>query len=172
MIRLKRFKHDDIPELISWVPDENFLLQFAGPKYDFINLKRQLEFEVRQAESDNPDIYMYKVISNETKKSIGHAQILDIDMKNLSAQMGRILIGDEDCRGQGFGQAIAEEIIKKAFGELELHRLSLGVFDFNKNALACYNKVGFKVEGTLRECRKMGDEYWSLIMMSILKSDK
>ena len=49
------------------------------------------------------------------------------------------------------------EILKIAFDELQLHRVSLGVFDFNHSAIACYEKVGFVKEGLLRDARKMGD---------------
>ncbi len=36
-----------------------------------------------------------------------------------------------------------EEILKIAFKELNLHRVSLGVFDFNYSAIACYEKSRF-----------------------------
>ncbi len=54
------------------------------------------------------------------------------------------------------------EILKVAFDELHLHRVSLGVFDFNSSAIACYEKAGFKKESLRRESRKIGEEYWSL----------
>jgi RimJ/RimL family protein N-acetyltransferase len=62
-------------------------------------------------------------------------------------------------------------IVEIAFETFKLHRVDLGVFDFNKSAIACYEKAGFKIEGTLRDCRKVNDEYWSLINMSILEEE-
>jgi RimJ/RimL family protein N-acetyltransferase len=64
-----------------------------------------------------------------------------------------------------------KEILKIAFDELQLHRVSLGVFDFNFSAIACYEKAGFIKEGLLRDSRKNGDEYWSLWEMSILENE-
>ncbi len=64
-----------------------------------------------------------------------------------------------------------EEILKIAFKELNLHRVSLGVFDFNYSAIACYEKAGFIKEGLLRDARKTGNEYWSLWEMSILENE-
>ena len=50
-------------------------------------------------------------------------------------------------------------------------KLRLGVFDFNTAAIKCYEKVGFKKEGLVRDARKNGDEYWNLIEMGILESE-
>jgi RimJ/RimL family protein N-acetyltransferase len=94
-----------------------------------------------------------------------------IDRKNKSARVGKVLVGDKNTRGKGIGQQMIKEILKIAFDELQLHRVSLGVFDFNVSAIACYEKAGFIKEGLLRDSRKNGDEYWSLWEMSILENE-
>jgi len=63
------------------------------------------------------------------------------------------------------------EILKIAFENLKLHRVSLGVFDFNVAAIACYEKSGFTKEGILRHSRKLGNDYWNLQIMSILEDE-
>ncbi len=92
-----------------------------------------------------------------------------IDRKNKSARVGKVLVGDKNVRGKGIGQQMMKEILKVAFEDLNLHRVSLGVFDFNVSAIACYEKAGFTKEGLHRDSRKNGDEYWSLWEMSILE---
>lgn len=62
-------------------------------------------------------------------------------------------------------------LLNIAFNDLSLHRVGLGVFDFNESAIRSYEKVGFVKEGLLRDVRKMGDEYWSLWEMSILEDE-
>ena len=52
-----------------------------------------------------------------------------------------MLVGNKNVRGKGIGQLMMEEILKVAFDELRLHRVSLGVFDFNVSAIACYEKA-------------------------------
>ncbi len=63
------------------------------------------------------------------------------------------------------------QVLKIGFDELGLHRLSLGVFDFNHAAIRCYEKSGFVKEGLLRDVRKVEGAYWSLIEMSILENE-
>ena len=38
-------------------------------------------------------------------------------------------------RGQGLGPKIIKKLLKKAFEDLGLHRIELGVFAFNKSAI-------------------------------------
>ncbi len=63
------------------------------------------------------------------------------------------------------------KILYIAFDGLGLHRVSMGVFDFNASAIRCYEKAGFIKEGLLRDARKHGDEYWSLWEMIILEDE-
>ncbi|GET35556.1 putative acetyltransferase [Microseira wollei NIES-4236] len=74
-------------------------------------------------------------------------------------------------RGQGIGTEMVRKTLAIGFDRLDLHRISIGVFDFNKEAIACYEKVGFVKEGYLRESWRVGDEYWSIYIMSMLESE-
>jgi RimJ/RimL family protein N-acetyltransferase len=59
-------------------------------------------------------------------------------------------------------------LLKICFEELELHRVDLGVFEFNKAAICCYQHCGFRIEGTSRESFVIEDEYYSVHNLSIL----
>lgn len=60
------------------------------------------------------------------------------------------------------------EVLTYGFDVLHLHRIELVVFDFNKPAIACYEKAGFRAEGHLRDVVRIGDKYWNWILMSVL----
>ncbi|MDZ5610332.1 GNAT family protein, partial [Bacillus pseudomycoides] len=83
----------------------------------------------------------------------------------------KVLVGDSSMRGKSIGKKMMEAVLNVSFGKLNLHRVSLGVFDFNTSAIACYEKVGFVKKELLRDTRKIGDEYWSLWEMSILEHE-
>ncbi|QPA33034.1 GNAT family N-acetyltransferase [Thermaerobacillus caldiproteolyticus] len=171
MIELKYFERSDFKQLINWIDSPKFLLQWGGPQFDYPLNESQLEKYIENANNDTSDTLIYKVIHKETGNVIGHISLGKIDRKNKSARIGKVLVGDKNIRGQGIGQLMVKEILRIAFEELKLHRVSLGVFDFNKSAIACYEKVGFKKEGLLRDCRRIGNEYWSLWEMSILENE-
>ncbi|MBZ5753287.1 GNAT family N-acetyltransferase [Metabacillus rhizolycopersici] len=171
MVELKYFERSDFKQLIDWVDSPEFLLQWGGPGFDYPLNDTQLENYIENANNENADTLVYKVIDKETREVIGHISLGKIDRKNQSARMGKVLVGNNTARGKGIGQQMIKEVLKIAFDGLKLHRVSLGVFDFNVPAIACYEKAGFIKEGLHRDSRKNGNEYWSLWEMSILENE-
>ncbi len=102
---------------------------------------------------------------------IGHISLGRVDRVNKSARIGKVLVGSSQYRGKGIGAEMVKAVLAIAFEEMQLHKVTLGVFDFNASAIRCYEKVGFVQEGLLRDARKNGDEYWNLIEMGILEDE-
>ena len=171
LVELEPLAETDIDQLIAWIPSAEFLLQWAGPAFQYPLDRTQLERHLAEAGKENPDRLVFKAVNPETNRAIGHGELLGIDRRNLSAAIARILVGPPELRGRGVGEQIVRELLRIAFEGLSLHRVALNVFDFNKPAIRCYEKVGFKQEGVLREARKHGDEYWNVCVMSILEHE-
>lgn len=171
LIKLDKFTISDVPTLISWIPDKEFLMQWGGPAYIFPLTEEQLRDEINMMSSEPVKSLMFTAKIADTNEAVGHIQLLGIDLVNRSARIGRVLVGDKKFRNKGIGMEMINAIVEIAFETFKLHRVDLGVFDFNKSAIACYEKAGLKIEGTLRDCRKVNDEYWSLINMSILEGE-
>lgn len=171
MIELQYFERSDFQQLISWIDSPQFLLQWSGPAFDYPLTEEQLEKYIENANKEESDTLVYKVIDQETGDVIGHISLGKIDRKNNSARIGKVLVGNQDVRGKGIGQQMIKAILKIAFDQLHLHRVSLGVFDFNTSAIACYEKAGFIKEGLHRDSSKNEDEYWSLWEMSMLEDE-
>lgn len=171
MVELKYFERSDFKQLIDWIDSSAFLLQWGGPGFDYPLTETQLEKYIENSNNENAETMVYKVVDHETGETLGHISLGKIDRKNKSARIGKVLVGDKNTRGKGIGQQMMKEILKIAFDELQLHRVSLGVFDFNVSAIACYEKAGFIKEGLLRDSRKNGHEYWGLWELSILENE-
>ncbi|MEH7238887.1 GNAT family N-acetyltransferase [Bacillus sp. JJ1562] len=171
MIELQYFERSDFRQLIDWIDTPQFLLQWGGPAFVYPLTESQLEEYMENANSHNSETLIYKVIDKETGNMIGHISLGKIDRRNKSARVGKVLIGDKNARGKGIGQQMIKEVLNIAFEEHQLHRVSLGVFDFNSSAIACYEKAGFIKEGLLRDTGKNGEEYWSLWEMGILENE-
>ena len=62
-------------------------------------------------------------------------------------------------------------ILRFAFDELNLHRVSLNVFEYNQRAIRSYEKVGFVVEGREREFLRRTGQCWDMIFMCILREE-
>src|SRR4051794_10511917 len=121
MVVLKYFERSDFKQLINWIDSPAFLLQWGGPGFDYPLNDAQLEKYIENANNENAETMVYKVIDSET---IGHISLGKIDRKNKSARVGKVLVGNKNTRGKGIGQQMIKEILKIAFGELQLHRVS------------------------------------------------
>lgn len=171
MLKLEPFTQADFHQLINWIPNSSFALQWGGPAFTYPLTVEQLENYVKDANTANASKYIFKAVDESTNKVIGHISIGKVDRINVSARIGKVLIGQSESRGNGYGTQLMYAALTFAFEKLNLHKVSLGVFDFNTPAIKCYEKVGFQKEGLLRDARKHGDEYWNLIEMGILKDE-
>ena len=80
-------------------------------------------------------------------------------------------IGERDYWNRGYGTDAMRVMLRYAFCELNLHRISLNVFGYNYRALSMYEKIGFQHEGRQREYLYRDGRRWDLIYMGILNSE-
>ncbi|OYD07284.1 GNAT family N-acetyltransferase [Paludifilum halophilum] len=170
MIRLKPLTPRDFPVLIRWTETPECLMQWAGPGFSYPLTEAQLAEHLKGAEGENPLRRCYKAIDSDTGAMVGHIELDRIDRRQRSAVIARVLV-DPERRGEGIGTAMLRAAVRTGFAEWGMHRLELRVFDFNHSAITCYEKIGFRVEGTLRHARRVKDEYWNLCIMGLLEHE-
>lgn len=61
-----------------------------------------------------------------------------------------MIVGEKNYWGRGYGTEALSLLIKYCFNTLNLYRVELEVFEFNKRAIKVYQKCGFKEEGQRR----------------------
>ncbi|MFL0245602.1 GNAT family N-acetyltransferase [Candidatus Clostridium stratigraminis] len=172
MIKLEPLHKEDFKKIVQWNEGHSaeFLLQWAGPFYEYPLTEEQIEryFE-NYVLKEKDTLYVYKIISLETNEMIGTIELYQKDPINKIGRIGRFLIGDENHRGKGAGKEALKEAIRIGFEKLKLNKITLGVFDFNISAIKCYESVGFAIEELKENFRKIGDSYWNLYDMGITK---
>jgi RimJ/RimL family protein N-acetyltransferase len=171
MIELQYFEEHDFAQLIGWFDSEREYIQWGGGGFGYPLTRSKLRSHIAGANQEDSQKYIYKVVEQASGRAVGHISLESIDKKNLSARVCRVLVGDDSMRGKGIGNRMMVEILKVAFGEQKLHRVSLGVYDFNHSAIKCYEKTGFQKEGLKRDVQRFGNEFWSLWEMSILEDE-
>lgn len=124
--------------------------------------------------------YVHRIVADQTRTDwliiapdqtiIGEVVINEFDPETNSANF-RMAIFRSGYWGQGIGSWAVQEMVRHAFEERQLNRLSLEVFSFNPRAQKAYQKAGFIEEGRLREAVQGPDGYADIILMAMLKSD-
>lgn len=141
--------------------------------------QRQLEEHIKEAEIAPPLRKIFKVLTTTNNAVVGHIELDRISRRDRCATLSRVLLRDGSLRGKGIGTKMVNKALKIGFDELGLHRIDLGVYDFNEKAIgmppplaiACYEKIGFIKEGYLQDARRMDSEYWSIYRMRILEDE-
>ncbi len=170
MIDLRPFTREDFQALIDWTPSREFLMQWAGPNFSWPLDNTQLEKRLRQTLGPYPALLAFTALNADAGEAVGHIELGAIDRANGSASVACVLVAPTE-RGRGVGSEMVRRVLSVAFQQIKLHRVQLHVFDFNHDAIACYERCGFRKEGQLREARRVGEEYWSLYVMGVLEDE-
>lgn len=92
LIELQPFNESEFSDLLAEIPDERFLLQWAGPKYRYPLDVEQIQTTLKNTIGVKPTAQVFKVVKTDIQKTIGHIQIMDIDYNAESCVLGRVLI--------------------------------------------------------------------------------
>jgi RimJ/RimL family protein N-acetyltransferase len=82
-----------------------------------------------------------------------------------------ILIGDREYWGKGYGTDAMRLLLRYAFDELGLHRITLKTFSFNLRAIRSYEKVGFRWEGRTRGALNRLGQRWDQVWMGLTRRE-
>ncbi|ANF98846.1 aminoglycoside adenylyltransferase [Paenibacillus bovis] len=171
-LRLQYFTDRDYKQLIKWSGDAEFLLQWSGPQWRHPLQESDLDTYVQDA--NHPlysDRLIYTAVERISNKVIGHIALTRIDRDNRSARISRVLVGAHEARGKGYGRQMIREALRIGFDALGMHRITLGVLDYNLQAKSLYESTGFQQEGYMRDAVKHNNQYYSLYEMSILEEE-
>jgi len=120
----------------------------------------------------NDIVLAVKLFANspEDDRLIGNVGLHSIDQTHRFAEFG-LFIGPPELRGQGYGTEMTRLTLKYGFEVLNLHRIWLKVFEFNKAGIATYKKCGFVEEGRTRKSHWKGDRWHDELWMGILAEE-
>lgn len=162
---LSPINEEDYDLFYRWLNDSETTI-YLSTFHQIIARHHEKEFieKLIRIESGN---YVLAIKEKETGKLLGNCALLNVDLINRNAEFG-IFIGDKKHRGKGIGEEATLLILDFGFNALNLHHIWLRVFTFNKNAIGLYKKIGFKVIGTKRESRIIGNQKVDELLMDIL----
>ena len=170
-IRLRSFELSDLDEIMKhWNNME--LRNLLGSADRGPACRNEEEEFIRRTwkERQERKAFTFAIETIVDNKLVGGTSIFDINWTSRSAATG-ISIYNPDYWGKGYGQESMNLILGFAFQILNLNRVELETFDFNKRAQKCYLKVGFKEVGRRRKACFIDGQYHDDIIMDILKGE-
>jgi RimJ/RimL family protein N-acetyltransferase len=122
----------------------------------------------RRAERENG--YLYNIRTLDGDRLIGFTSIWVVNWASAEGRVG-IGIGERADWGRGYGTDAMQVLLRYAFAELNLARVSLEAFAENTRAARSYQKAGFTLEGVQRERVRRDGRRGDVVVMSILQEE-
>lgn len=116
------------------------------------------------------EVIQFIIYIRDSSKPIGSVYLRDVDKQKQKAEFG-IFIGEDSARGKGYGGEAARLVCKYGFEQLNLHKIMLRVFAFNKEAVRCYENAGFVQEAYLKDEEKINGRFYDVIYMAMLNTE-
>ncbi len=114
--------------------------------------------------------YTFAIRRLEDDAMIGEIGLDEVDFTHGSADIS-IGIDQPEFQGKGYGADAMRILLRYAFSELNLHRISLTVFSHNERAAHMYQKLGFRLEGRERGSVKYANQRHDDLHMGILREE-
>jgi len=132
---------------LSWLNDTDVNMYLESSFYQH-NMQGLVDF-VNGYQSNKKAVFLV-IRLKENNKHIGNIKIDKINYIHRNCEYG-IMMGDKTEWGKGYAKEASIAIINYAFEELGLNKVNLGVIDSNDVAVKLYKKIGFVVEGVLKQ---------------------
>ena len=167
-IYLSPYNVEDTPQFTKWLNDFG-ITDYIGKSGEMVTLEWEKEY--LESHNNKPkEQYNFEIIQKEKSKPIGSCGLEKIDRIHRKAVLG-IFIGDKEEHNKGYGTEIVNLLLDYGFNYLNLHSIKLDVLAFNKRAIKCYEKCGFKECGRQREAYYLNGKYYDIMSMDILKKE-
>jgi diamine N-acetyltransferase len=161
---------DFAADIMRWKNDKS-LAELILSKYQMTTLEEAKNWILRNSADKNQVLRGIFVVENSQKTLVGVVRLMFIDTHNKHAEFG-IYVGDSQHRGKGYGQIATQLMVKEAFERQALHKVYLKVDETNTNAIKSYQKVGFEIDGKMKDHVFDGKSYKTLLLMSVIEKNK
>jgi RimJ/RimL family protein N-acetyltransferase len=170
-VRLSAYDPQEMSEAYSrWSRNSEYfrlLNSSARPMQSPKAAAKWMEEEVGQM---SPASYYFTIRVIDGDKLIGELGLDVVDWSGRDAFVG-LGIGETEYWSKGYGTEAMNILLRFAFSEINLRRMTLTVFEYNPRAIRSYEKAGFQHEGRLRKILNKEGKRWDMLYMGILREE-
>lgn len=165
------------PEVISkWSHDSRYTRMLSTePAIPLSPEQVKKKLEAIEKEIDEKSAYYFSIHTTSSRNGkegplAGFARIYWIEWSHGTGML-ELGIGDPQQWGKGYGSQALDLLLHFAFRELNLHRLSAQMPEYNHRALALFKKAGFVEEVRRRKAIQRDRRRWDMLHLGILKEE-
>ncbi len=160
-VELRALSNNSVEKILKWVntPEMKSLTGTIFPISEF-----EHKDWIRNRAVDKYD-KLFMITTIDTQEDVGTIGTKNTDFINGNVELF-ISIGEESARGKGYGTDAINTLTNFCFDRLRLHKVYMTVFSFNTSAIDKYKKLGFSVEGVLKEHHFSSGRYSDVVYMA------
>lgn len=163
-VKLHPLRIEHAPEMYKWMCDPEVSRHIG------LRSEPTLDNSIRWVEKSLQDSTNYSLAILLNQRYVGNVVLDRIDEYLRSARFS-IYLGEADARGSGVGFTAAYLSLLEGFTKLNLHKIWLTVHCENFRAINAYSKLGFVLEGVLRDEFLLKERFLSVFYMGMLQSE-
>jgi RimJ/RimL family protein N-acetyltransferase len=167
--RLRPLRAEDACTTIAWRNDPATRRGVLGHRFPVTEAMEHGWYETALADQRGKNV-RFGVEATADGQLVGMTHLTDIDWIARSTEFG-IVIGAADRRGQGLGITATRLTLTYAFQELGLNRVGLRYSVDNTHAAHLYERLGFKVEGRLRQAALLAGVPVDVVVCGLLRGE-
>lgn len=171
LVRLAVMDPQEIAEAFCrWDHDSEYHRLLDSEPSNQHSIKKILEWIQKDQEKTAQDNYPFAIRTLDGDRLVGFIGLGGTLFHSGEAFVG-IGIGERELWGKGYGTDAMRVILRYAFEELNLRRVTLDTFEYNPRAVHSYEKAGFVHEGRERSWLYREGRRWDMIYMGILREE-
>lgn len=159
---------DATPTYLSWLQDTE-VSKYLDCRHNKQSIESIKEF-IKEAK-ENKGIILLAIITRKDNKHIGNVKIGLIDVNNHNADIG-IIVGNKNYWNKGYGAEAVKLVIDYAFSTMKIHKLVSSIASINISSIKIFKKVGFKLEGRIKEKIFIKETYQDCLIYGIINQEK
>jgi RimJ/RimL family protein N-acetyltransferase len=172
LVRLSAVDHEELGKAYSiWNQDSELTRLLDARMVSLRSAKSISDFFEKEAKDASPQEHAFTIRAIDDNRLLGDIGLYVINNWSSRDAFVGIGIGNRNDWGKGYGTDAMKIILRFAFTEINLRRVSLTVFEYNPRAIRSYEKSGFQHEGRLRGALLRDGKRWDMLYMSILSAD-
>ena len=171
LVRLSAFDPEEMSKAFPrWNRNSEFVRLLNSSGEPMQSSKAALKWMDEEVGELSPSSYFFSIRTLADDKLIGELALDVINWSGRDAFVG-LGIGETEYWGKGYGTDVMDVLLRFAFTEINLRRVTLNVFEYNPRAVRSYEKAGFRHEGRMRKVLNKEGKRWDMLFMGILRDE-
>lgn len=172
LVRLAAVDHEELGKAFStWNRDSELARLMDARPARLQSKKSMVDYFENDVKDTSPARHHFAIRALDDDRLLGDIELEVIHNWGSRDAFVGLALGDRNDWGRGYGTDAMQVMLRFAFTEVNLRRVTLSVFEYNPRGIRSYEKAGFQHEGRLRGALLRDGKRWDMLYMGILRDD-